>query len=365
MKYIPALDGLRALAVILVILFHAGTPFFAAGFLGVDIFFVLSGYLITGLLLKEYTQQQTIKIRPFYIRRALRLMPALMLHLIAYILIVPLLLPETSFQSHLIDAGLTALYVTDYSRAFWDRPPGLSHTWSLSVEQHFYLICPWLLLLLLRRYSVAKLPMVLLISYAFALFWRWAWLNSGQTWDEVYHRFDTRITGLLLGITLAFILQYEKEFTRFLKPFFLITITVPLIVIFLRLLLFKANDQTMLAFFTTHYRWNDRWMLTWGITFTEWGTVAIILAILNKGKMNTLFSSPPLVWLGRLSYSLYLWHYPVIMYLGVIAGYHWTVVLLIGLPMSLLFAMISYYGIEQWGQKLRRVIPPQKSRNQT
>jgi len=144
------LDGLRAVAVVLVISDHCGVPVFDQGYFGVDLFFVLSGFLITRLLVDEIDATGRIELWRFYLRRLLRLAPALLLFLAAYMLIAPSIWPQFDFLLHLRDAALVGFYLSDYSQAFWHNPKVLIHTWSLSVEEHFYLIWPFAVLLLAR-----------------------------------------------------------------------------------------------------------------------------------------------------------------------------------------------------------------------
>ena len=138
LKYNPALDGLRGIAIVLVLLSHAHVPLFDGAFFGVDIFFVLSGYLITTLLLMEFNSTGKLDYWRFYRRRFFRLMPALAFFLLAYCVFAPMLWPDlTDIYS---DALVSILYLADYGIAFFDSPDTLLHMWSLSVEEHFYLI---------------------------------------------------------------------------------------------------------------------------------------------------------------------------------------------------------------------------------
>ena len=147
--YNPALDGLRAVAIVLVLLSHAHAPLFSGAFFGVDLFFVLSGYLITSLLLREVADTGRIDYWDFYRRRFFRLMPALLLFLAAYCLAAPRIWPELADVYS--DAIVSALYLADYGIAFFDSPGTLLHMWSLAVEEHFYLLWPPLLMGIIRR----------------------------------------------------------------------------------------------------------------------------------------------------------------------------------------------------------------------
>lgn len=155
LEYVPALDGLRALAIALVMLFHAGVPFLHGANLGVDIFFVLSGYLIGRLLLAEFRVHAAIDLRRFYRRRLWRLMPPLLLLLALYAVLAPLVWPDYYF--HLRDGIELLLYLTDIALVFGDGPQYLLHAWSLGIEERFYLFFPVLLLFLLRISSYNRL----------------------------------------------------------------------------------------------------------------------------------------------------------------------------------------------------------------
>ena len=201
LRYNPALDGLRAVAIALVIADHCHVPGFDGGYFGVDLFFVLSGFLITRLLVDEFDAAGQIDLPRFYLRRLLRLAPPLLLLLAAYLVIAPMIWPQYGLWSHIRDAALAGFYLSDYGRAFWHYPIALQHTWSLSVEEHFYLIWPFAVLLLARielRWRIAGLFGIYLIATAWRIF---EYESSG--WVATYFRFDTRMSGLICGALLA------------------------------------------------------------------------------------------------------------------------------------------------------------------
>src|SRR5262245_54776854 len=166
MLYMPALDGLRGVAVLAVFFFHVHAPLPPyGGYLGVDAFFVLSGFLITGLLLDEARVTGTIRVGAFYLRRVRRLLPALLLLLAAYLAVMPSIRPEVDQWTPALYAGL---YVSDYARAFLGEIGLLSHTWSLSVEEHFYLLWPFAVLWLARRASLNRVLWLLGVAYVVA-----------------------------------------------------------------------------------------------------------------------------------------------------------------------------------------------------
>jgi peptidoglycan/LPS O-acetylase OafA/YrhL len=327
MTYNPGMDGIRAVAVMMVMLFHANVPFFGGGFLGVDVFFVLSGYLISTLLIGELETTGRLDVKRFYIRRLMRLTPALLAMLIVYAAVAPLFWPEVT--NHMAQVALSAAYLSDFSVAFWGTPVQLGHTWSLSVEEHFYLIWPLALMAAYRRLNPRQLLIALACAYVFSLAWRWVWLLQGQGWYQIWCRFDTHVSGLLLGACLALALRdprlsalLERHSSRFL--------VLPLIAIGL-----------------LRSGWGTPWMLTWGVWLTEWASIAVLIAVHRRqGTCYEMLAAPALAWIGRLSYGLYLWHYPIFRYLR--ENYDWTIVLAIGAPLTLILAALSLYTIERW-----------------
>ena len=210
LDYNPALDGLRGVAILLVVLSHAHVPLFDGAFLGVDLFFVLSGFLITSLLLMEQQSNGRLQYWRFYRRRFFRLMPALALFLATYCLLAPLLWPGLDDVRQ--DALVSLLYLADYGIAFFDSPGTLLHMWSLSVEEHFYLVWPPLLALLLRFSKAGAVWRPLAALYLLSWAWRVVWVVQGQQFYEIFFRFDTRASGLLAGCLLAALMVEKPAF---------------------------------------------------------------------------------------------------------------------------------------------------------
>lgn len=324
----PALDGLRALAVLGVMGFHAQAPGFAVGFFGVDVSFVLSGYLISTILLEQFDRDGRIAYRAFYLHRLLRLSQALLTMLAAYALLAPLVWPG---RPHVLHAALSALYVTDYSLALWGPPRLLSHTWSLSVEEHFYLLWPPLLAWAARRWGAATLPRALFALTAAATVWRLACLLQGQGWNAIYYRFDTRLSGLLLGASLAALIRDPGGRQMLLRHQDV-----------LRWLPLAALPVLLL-------RWGLPGVFAYGTTLVEIAAAAVVAGIACGSAWRPL-AHPLLVGIGKLSYGLYLWHYPIMRWLR---PEGWEVVMGIGVPLTFAMAWLSVQTVERWSSRLR------------
>lgn len=333
LPYNPALDGLRGLAIVLVILSHAHAPLFNGAFYGVDLFFVLSGYLITTLLLQEVEHSGRIALWQFYRRRLYRLMPALALFLLAYCLVAPWVWPElTGVYS---DALVSFFYLADYGIAFFDQPETLLHMWSLAVEEHFYLVWPPVLLLVLRLAPPGQRWRVVALLWLLSWAWRVLWVLQGQQFYEIFFRFDTRASGLLLGGLLATLLVEQPAWLGALRQRLAhgmwLVLAVPLLM-----------EQA----------WDNMNVMLWGLTLVECATFVILLAVQERrSTLHEMLRAPALVWLGKLSYGIYLWHYPIVRYLR--ADGHWALTATLGLALSALLAWVSLVTVERWALALR------------
>lgn len=303
--YMPALDGLRALAVLAVILYHAHLPpWLPGGFLGVEVFFVISGYLITSLLLKEWGRDQRVNLKVFWLRRARRLLPALFLLLAGVLTFAVVFLPEE--VAGLRPAALAAAtYISNWYLIFQHqsyfltvgRPPLLQHLWSLAVEEQFYLIWPplfFLLMRLLRRRTVMLAAIAAAVASAVLMV---ALYQPDADPSRVYYGTDTRAAGLLIGVALAFIWAPGRR------------TNVP------SALLDAAGLLALAGLFFAFYRLNEfePFLYLGGFTAVSLAS-ALVIATSVDGRsrlLPRLLGWGPLRWAGLRSYGIYLWHWPV------------------------------------------------------
>ena len=332
--YRPALDGLRAIAVLAVLAFHSGL--IHGGFLGVDVFFTLSGFLITTLLLEEHARAGTIAIGRFYVRRALRLLPALVAFLIFW---GGVSLATTTPQFWPVILGHlfgVLCYVTNWLMIYWMTGPH-GHTWSLAIEEQFYMIWPVTLLLLLRwvRHSTWIVAVLVTVA-ASSLAWRLVLtLIDGTQFTRIYVGTDTHADGVLIGAALAVLLIRKGGCV---PAGLLHRVGVPLSALGLLLLLLAAPLVPGYA---------------WGVTsLAALATSGVILGIVAGGSGVTRWLEYAwLVSIGRISYGVYLWHWPVFSWHAAVRspGDSAPPLLLSGLAWSLTFAaaLISYFLIER------------------
>jgi len=215
MSYVPALDGVRALAVTAVLCFHGGVPGAGGGFLGVDAFFVLSGYLITTLLLTEWQRTHRIDVAAFWGRRARRLLPALVVMVAVVVLAAPALSPGSEPGQLRHDAWATLAYLNNWQMisggsdyfAVTAAPSPLEHTWSLAIEEQFYLLWPLLLVLVLSWRHPRRRLLLLCLGGVAASTVALAALHDAMNPGRAYYGTDTRGASLLIGAALAVLLS--------------------------------------------------------------------------------------------------------------------------------------------------------------
>lgn len=344
------LQGLRALAVAMVVLAHASVPGFSGGFVGVDLFFVLSGYLITGILYQELQQTGRIDLPVFYSRRIKRLLPAMMLMIGATLAAVFILLPKDEAKLLIGSAPFASLWLSNFyfnlnDAGYFDEQALedlFLHTWSLGVEEQFYLTWPCLMLLLgwlQHRNSgkdrigangriIAGFAAIGMTSLALCVYW----LGTSPLFS--FYQMPSRAWQFTLGALVFLVWQRRKVllgetvggqasgYVLLLAGLVLIGISVGF-----------YHDQMAYP--------------GWAAVMPSVGAVLIIAAGILLHSWHNPLAWPPLVWLGNRSYSVYLWHWPILQLTKTVHGGHTATTITLAIAGSLLLAELTYRLIEQ------------------
>src|SRR5581483_945943 len=335
----PALDGLRAVSILCVLGFHTFL-FPGGGFLGVDIFFVLSGFLITNLLLAERAATGRVDLRRFYLRRARRLGPALLVALAAFLAIAAV----TDAGNYGTDALAAAAGVTYISNILITLTPawvdGLRHLWSLAAEEQFYLVWPLLLIVTYRR--VSRRTLTLALAFLVAALWlnRLLLTLTGASQPRLYFAPDTSLDPIVLGCLLA-LLHDAGYVDRLARTAFVQRRLVP------------ACLGLALGLLVTIPNTDQRWIYEWAIPVFGVITAIVLASIVAEpaSPFAALLARPRLVGLGRISYAVYLWH-PILFYTAHLPR-------LVSVPAALVAAALSDRFVER---RFRRARPPRPTR---
>ena len=336
LNYIPGFDGLRGIAVAAVMLHHFGVPGFAGGFIGVDVFFVLSGFLITRILQSRFEKEGRVPFADFYLRRARRILPALwsMLALLAIVVLVDpgYVSPANFFHS----AGIALVFLTQWQIMMDDLPGPLVHLWSLGWEENFYLVWPLVFAFAGKRGAWSGLRWAAagaafgLTAMRFATHWLgfapWRWL-----WAFAYFRVDTIVLGCAMALftTPSAATGERRRGSEALA--------------FLALAVLVANFSVD----------NERYFFAGGFTVVAACTFAIANHLRRRepSRLAVLLELHPFRWTGLISYGLYIWHFPV----------HWwvqqrglpkPVTVMLSLTLSYAIAALSYYTLEAYFRNL-------------
>jgi peptidoglycan/LPS O-acetylase OafA/YrhL len=340
--YLPSLDGLRGVSILIVLLAHLGFENIVPGGFGVTIFFFISGYLITNLLIDEYLVTGRISLKLFYLRRILRLYPSLLIMIVCFTL-------YNFFNNRFINAReilAVMFYYENYYGFYTKSVQSFSTLWSLSVEEHFYLVFPFIFILL---FNIPKKLMTVLIVLIFAaLFFRCIGELTNTKEDAEWYcylltqcRFDSILYGCLASLFLY--LDTKGRYIAVISN--KMTFIGALLIIGLCLLI--RNDV---------FRNTLRFSLQ-GISL-----FVLVPAIVNIGSyknVNMLLSNKVIVFIGKLSYSIYLFHELAIIIVSPLqANGHNVLFILAAAGLTGLFAMASYYIIERPLGKIRKRLRP-------
>jgi peptidoglycan/LPS O-acetylase OafA/YrhL len=300
--YRPELDGVRGISILLVLLLHFTPKLMPGGYFGVDIFFVLSGFLITSLLLQEWARKDSISLKDFYLRRTLRLGPALITYLALLGGYAFIFLKRESAAEIYTGILLTLSYVSNWVIALKrDLPLGiLAITWSLAVEEQFYLIWPVLLVLFLKSKLDRRWILIALVIgvVCIGLHRRLLW-EAGASIKRMYYATDTHADGLLLGCLAGCVVSWN-----------LLPRSTLLVLGMKAMALISA---VFLTYLTLSTRRDTPWLYAGGFSLVALA-ITLVLTILvwwPPALATTVLRFKPLVWIGRISYGLYLWHWPV------------------------------------------------------
>lgn len=345
-RYMPGLDGLRALCVLAVIAYHLNLEWAEGGLLGVGIFFVLSGYLITDQIMMEWKKERRLRLLKFWVRRMRRLLPAMVVMLLFAAFCLLFLDPS---RLHGFTGGMVSslLYVNNWWLIFhqvsyfesFGPPSPIGHLWSLSIEEQFYLVWPIILAagLKLAPYRGKLLLWILAGAAASALAMAWMY-TPGTDPSRVYYGTDTRAFSLLVGAALAVVWpSWQLSGSVSAKARGLLDLTGGLGLLLLLLLIFLTGKF-------------DDSLYHGGFLFLSTIAAAVIAVLAHPAsRLGKVMGCKPLRWIGVRSYSLYLWHFPVIILSSPDGNTEEVSAMRIALQLaiSLILAALSYRYVEE------------------
>lgn len=340
-KYRPEIDGLRALAIIPVVFFHAGFNFFNGGFVGVDIFFVISGYLITSIIIKQL-DNNTFLLKSFYERRARRILPALIFVIIISSLLSFIFLTQSELLSYFKSVISTLLFIsnlyfyktTPYFASEADLEP-LLHTWSLSIEEQFYILFPIMFLFFYNFYKKYIFLFFIFVFIASLFICQFLVLKTGGSLNFYFTL--SRVWELALGAICAYLIIYKNLFfSHFFKNLFSIIGVIAIL-----FSIFYFNRQTPHPSFYS--------------LIPTVGTALVILFANKETLVQKILSIKLFVYTGLVSYSLYLWHQPLLAFGRIFFDDFSIIEKLLLLLCSLLLSIFSYHFIEKFFRNRKKI----------
>lgn len=342
-KYIKGLDGLRALAVVMVLAYHLKLPIAKSGLLGVTVFFVLSGFLITRILITEIEETHTIDLKNFWVRRIRRLIPAV-LSMSVVIIFVSAVVNRVVFTKGCKDFIASVLGFNNWWQIFnkvsyfeaAGAPSPFTHCWSLAIETQFYLIYPILLLLLSRVFRKRKkrgkvfASLSALLAVVSMILMAVLYNPNGDP-SRVYYGTDTRAFSLLIGALAAIQMEYRIIKVRLPRKIWALIGSISLVIL------------TCMMIFISSY---SSFLYYGGQAIVSLLTAFVVYAVtVSKSMLNKILGHNALKWIGDRSYSIYLWHYPIIILISGGKKSAWWI-MLIEIVLSVVLAEISYRFIE-------------------
>lgn len=343
---IAGLDGLRGVAVLCVLAVHTTPPIIESGFFGVDVFFVLSGFLITSILLHELDETGAIDLRQFYIRRALRILPAIFAVIIA-VLFYAAFAEKDRLHALFMDAVAALLFYFNWVDAFHFKYMEFTHFWSLSIEEQFYIVWPSILLVCMNFSKSNRMALLVLgigvigPEIGRVLLW------PGASNNILYFRTELRIDALSWGALAAIIGVRGFHSREFFSKWKNIIAFISIIII-----------VTHLIFLTRP--WTHFYLYYGAFSLVAIASAALIFCIsfYPPRFIVSFLEFPPIKWIGVISYGLYLWHWPVFLltqrYLAISAPFKNTVAIIL----SIILAAISFFLWERPFLQLKRHFQP-------
>lgn len=343
--YVKGLDGIRGVLMVVVLLTHLEFLGPNVGFIAVDCFFVLSGFLITWLLMTEWNDSHTINLKDFYYRRALRLLPVLFAMLAAFALYTCLANPPARVARDFYYIFEAVFYFTNWGQIFGlgERLNFLAQTWSLSIEEQFYILWPPILLLLLRRTESKKsllwwtILATLCVAFLRAVYVEFdspAWSSYWRLGRGLDTRADSLLTGCAAGMVISGKFMPRRRWLEW-ALFFGAAISIIGLVWLARQYLF------------------DPWMYCVGWFLASLFTVIVIVYLVYspKGILHWMLEFRPLVYIGIISYGLYVWHFPIFRIFKTHNSGHWRVIAVL---VSVAITLASYYLVERPCLRLKK-----------